>query len=325
MNCIHKIHETLSHLWAYVAESFFLWWRLMKYNASFRTDTDKEKMQYSILRENHVLEKGMSLRNPRRGFGQSKVTMLLRRIEKYIQKYGTNDTDFLSTPMATIGNYVAEMHTQHVAIQSIEELLKKITESVENYPEKQSGGVKKIRRSEIIEKAKGNFESLLFSRHSSRIFSTQTVASEIIEEALRLSQQTPSACNRQAWKTHVFIGSKSQELVTWQGGCRGFESEVQCAILVTSNQKAFLSHEPHQAYVDGGMYAMNLINSLHFLGLATIPISCGFSSKKLKGLRKFGIPENESPIVIIGVGHHESEYQVAVSQRKKINETNLYH
>ena len=46
---------------------------LLKYNASVNTDGDMYKMQYTLLRENHVIEKGMSLRNPRKGFGQQKV------------------------------------------------------------------------------------------------------------------------------------------------------------------------------------------------------------------------------------------------------------
>ena len=52
-------------------------------------------------------------------------------------------------------------------------------------------------------KAKGDFESLLFSRHSIRYFENKIPSKNLVEEALKLSAQTPSACNRQAWHTHV--------------------------------------------------------------------------------------------------------------------------
>ena len=110
-----------------------------------------------------------------------------------------------------------------------------------------------------------------------------------------------------------------------QGGCRGFESEIRNSILVTANLKAFLSYEIHQAYVDGGLYAMNLINALHSLGLGTIPLSCAFDCDKLKLLSQFNIPEYEVPIVIIGIGHLYEKFNVAVSERKEISKTNTFH
>ena len=89
---------------------------------------------------------------------------------------------------------------------------------------------------------------------------------------MELAQRTPSACNRQGWKTHVFLGDKSVELVKWQGGARGFENEIKGAILVTANLKAFLFYEVHQAYIDGGLYAMNLVNALQYSGFGSIPL-----------------------------------------------------
>lgn len=142
---------------------------------------------------------------------------------------------------------------------------------------------------------------------------------------MELAQRTPSACNRQGWKTHVFTDDKSVELMNWQGGCHGFENELRYSILVTANLKAFLSYEVHQAYVDGGLYAMNLINALHSLGLGCIPLSCGFEYEKLQGLEKFGIQKNEVPIVIIAFGHLQDKFRVAVSTRKDINLTNTFH
>ena len=102
-------------------------------------------------------------------------------------------------------------------------------------------------------------------------------------------------------------------------------SQIRTSILVTANLKAFLYYEIHQAYIDGGLYAMNLINALHSLGLGTIPLSCGFTHDKLKGLADFDIPKNEVPIVIIGVGNLLENFNVAISKRKNINLTNKFH
>ncbi len=67
----------------------------LRYNASIKTEKDIEKMQYTILRENHIIEKGMSMRNPRKGFGQEKVKNLLSKLDFYFSRYFNLNPDFL--------------------------------------------------------------------------------------------------------------------------------------------------------------------------------------------------------------------------------------
>ena len=63
-------HSEISMEKRFIKEAYHFYSLLSKYNASHHTDEDMEKMQYTLLRENHVIEKGMSMRNPRKGFGQ---------------------------------------------------------------------------------------------------------------------------------------------------------------------------------------------------------------------------------------------------------------
>lgn len=306
-------------------ESLNFYKLLNKYNASVSTDKDIKKMQYTILRENHVIEKGMSMRNPRKGFGQAKVIALLKRLCLYVERYGNDDIEFVIDPLSTIKKYIDYTNSNGVCIDEIEasfnDVVKK-TKIKEIYPQ---GGIMEVFKEDIQQKGQGNFSELLYSRHSVRYFKDEDVTKEIVEKALTLAQRTPSACNRQAWLTHVYLNDKSKELLMWQGGCKGFEDEIRCSILVTANLKGFLSYEPHQAYIDGGMYAMNLLNAFHSIGMATIPLSCGFTCSKLSELQKFNIAESEVPIVIIGVGYPLDKYNVAISLRKDISETNFFH
>lgn len=328
---MRKIKGLLNFLrdWIKIQKSFlddiYYFWKITsKFNASCKTNDDIEKMQYTLLRENHTIEKGLSMRSPKKGFGQEKVKRLLEKLNLYVNKYGELDIDFLAYPLATLQHYIDYTKSKGIKIDEIENefnnLLKKSKLTIPNY-----AGVVLISKDQILNECNKSFESLLFSRHSIRYFSNAPVQNELIEKALNLAQRTPSACNRQGWKTHIFQGEKSIELIKWQGGSRGFENEIKYSILVTANLKAFLYYEIHQAYIDGGLYAMNLINALHSLGLGTIPLSCGFTHRKLKQLSNFNIPKNEVPIVIIGIGNLLDNFNVAVSSRKKISETNSFH
>ena len=166
-------------------------------------------------------------------------------------------------------------------------------------PAQTEAGTQMVSKAEIVSRAQGNFEQLLTSRHSIRYFSKDAISARQINKALQMAQLTPSACNRQGWHTHIYQGNKATQLFKWQGGARGFEAEPTLAILVSANSRAFLKYEPFQVYVDGGLYTMNLINALHYVGLGTIPLSCGFGYQKLADLYKyFDLPENERPIAI---------------------------
>lgn len=309
----------------YLNEAYSFWKLTVKYNASNHTDDDIQKMQYTLSRETHTIEKGMSMRNPRKGFGQQKVTNLIIRLRKYVKLYMNEDSAFLDYPLSTIQTYIDYTLSTGVDIPDIQKNFSFLLQEAGKTNVCGKAGVEKITKNSILDKCNKDFESLLYSRHSIRYFSDTPVGDDVINKALELAQRTPSACNRQGWLTHVFRAPKSIDLVKWQGGSRGFEDEIKCAILVTANLKAFLNHEVHQAYIDGGLYAMNLINALHSLGVGTIPLSCGFMEKQISQLSKFDIPENEVPIVIIGVGNYLDCFNVAVSERKDISITNTYH
>lgn len=238
-------------------------------------------MQYTILRENHIIEKGMSMKNPKDGFGKDKVINLLNRLREYYITYYNEHDDFLEYPLSTIEEYIEYTHKNSIQdISTIENLFISLKSQIKPFTTIKAG-IKNVTRAEIEHAAQMDFESLLYSRHSIRYFISEPTKEEL-EKALRLASRTPSACNRQGWKTYIYSKNKCQEILHWQGGARGFEKDIPCCIIITASLNAFLEYEIFQAYIDGGMYAQNLINSLHFVGIGSIPLSCGFHANKLK-------------------------------------------
>lgn len=324
----HKILLRLPLSMQFFIEMLSYWKRLCRYNASMHTDNDMKKMQYTLLRENHIIEKGMSMRQTRRGFGQAKVAALIERLRKYYRLYGSEDASFLTYPLSTIQAYITYQRHDGVAIPDIERGFAQLCHEAGRDPEELSmpAGVETMLASDLQRQAKGDFSELLNSRHSIRYFQNILPSKSVLEEALTLASRTPSACNRQAWHTHIFFGEDAHELLRMQGGCNGFCEDIPCCIVVTADMKGFLGHEPFQCYIDGGLYAQNLINALHFVGLGSIPLSCGFMSSQLLHMQKrFNIPANEVMIVIIGTGVMYDEMKIAESTRRPISATNMYH
>lgn len=310
----------------YLHEMCFFWNLTHQYNASNHTDEDKQKMQFTILRKNHVIEKGMSMQNPRKGFGQEKAAKLIERLSRYYELYGQEDSEFLAYPLSTLQSYIQYSEANGTDLSELKKAFEALRKKVPGLKTDAAiGGVRETTRGDLLKTCDNGFESLLLSRHSLRYFSQEPVGRDVISKALQMAQRTPSACNRQGWHTHVFNGEESVRLMYWQEGCRGCEDGFRQSVLVTANLKAFLSHEVFQAYIDGGLYAMNLINAFHSLGIGTIPLSCGFSFEKIKYLDQFGIPEYELPILIIAFGNVEDRYHYAMSTRKDVSQTTTFH
>jgi hypothetical protein len=114
----------------FLIEMMSYWKRLCVYNASIATNHDKVKMEYTLLRENHIIEKGMSMRDTRHGFGKEKVTALIQRLRTYNKLYGTDDSSFIDYPLSTIKAYIEYQHHDNIDITKIETLFKQLCKEV---------------------------------------------------------------------------------------------------------------------------------------------------------------------------------------------------
>lgn len=312
----------------FLLEVLVYWKRLCKFNASINTNNDCQKMQYTLLRENHIIEKGMSIRDTRQGFGQEKVKKLIARLSLYYDKYGEKDNSFIIYPLSTIKEYIRYQKKDGINISGIEKEFNSLCDKIGETAKQLSlpAGIKTEKKKNIQEAALNDFASLVYSRHSIRYFTDEPPSKELLDKALELAARTPSACNRQAWHTHIYFNEDTHELLQMQDGCKGFHDDIHCCIVVTADMKGFLGHEPFQCFIDGGLYAQNLINALHYVGLGAIPLSCGFMTIKLDQIKNtFDIPQNEAMIVIIGTGNLADETKIAISTRKPIEKTNTYH
>ena len=178
------------------------------------------------------------------------------------------------------------------------------------------GGVIKFT---VPDTKKLNFEELVKNRHSVRHFSEKPLDIEEVKDAVALAQYTPSACNRQGWKCYIVQDKKKvEELLKYQNGNRGFGQEFDKLILVTGDLRAFnRDREVFQVFIDGGMYAMRVLDSLYYKGIATCPLSASLTPDQEKNARRIlGLDDAEVFIMYIGIGNYpDGEIQTTRSER----------
>ena len=181
----------------------------------------------------------------------------------------------------------------------------------------QQGGILHKQLLETQKLLTEDFEVFSQSRFSVRDFGDTPISMVQIKKALKMCERTPTACNRQSVRIHIFSKSDDKnKMFRLQMGCKGFENDMQCAILICGDMANYQFYEYSTLFTDGGIYAMNLLYALHREGLAAIPLTMGSKFGNLKRVKKgMNLPDNEIPILLIGVGSYKAEYKVAESHR----------
>lgn len=286
---------------------------LSRYLGAVNTKKSQSKWEAEIIMKSHAIEKGLSMECVKVGFGQEKVEKILDDIIEYKKFY--SNIAFIEKINAILNSYFCFNKN---SIPNY--LIEKYRSTFEGFIEKVEGGTYLIDNTDIKKAINIDFDLFLKSRYAIRDFDNTPININLIFKAIEMAKKTPSACNRQPWGVYIYTNEYKKEILKWQGN-KGFIENIQVAIVVTSSLESFFINEIHQAYIDGGLYAMTLLLCLHSVGLGTIPLTLGMMSSKNKALyTKFGISEKEVPILMIGVGNTKNKYKVAVSNRKDIKD-----
>lgn len=294
--------------------------RYKKYSGTYSIKKNRYTLEGMIIHTYHALEKGLSLKNPRKGFGKDKAEHLLELIQYYVERFGVDET--IETSLNTLDAYYKYQLEQGVNYNQIKVEIDKVREKITtSFTEE--GGYKIVSRDEILQEAQINFKDFAFSRYSIRTYEPLEVENSIIKEAVYIAQKTPSVCNRQTSKVYVFSDDElKNKVLSYQNGNKGFGDSASKILLVTSDLSLFHgTYERNQAFIDGGLFSMSLLYSLHSFGLGACALNCSTDYNIDKGLRKVaGIGESEAIIMMISVGWIPEKVKVAQSHRRSTDE-----
>ncbi len=165
------------------------------------------------------------------------------------------------------------------------------------------------------------------SRHSVRQFAPDPVDPDEVAQAVALARHTPSVCNRQNWRAHAFSGPDDvRRLLEHQNGNRGFGDQVPIVLLLTADLEGFTDEpERHQAWLDGGMFAMSVVNALHARGLGTCCLNlCHGAWHEARIRFTADIPDSEILLMLVAVGHYPERLPVAWSERKPVGDVLVF-
>lgn len=285
------------------------------------------KTGYNAVILAHTIEKGLSLPSPRLLFGRANV----REVTEHLQTCGRAGDEL---PAAMSLGALRAYLTFHEHALCHDPFLDDIARVCAATPVADSvspsGGVRAVRDTwNRIASQQLSYTDFLVSRFSCRNFADTPVAVETVESVVRVAQAAPSQCNRQATTVHYYASpTRIQPLLALQGGAKGFTHVVRHLFVVTNDQSAWSgARERSQCYVDGALFSMMLLLSLHSHGLAACPLNLAITNRRERRIRHAGdIPASQRLVMMIAFGHPPSQGCVAArSPRRRVENVLVHH
>ena len=287
--------------------------RFIKYSSVIYVRNDRTQLQAVIIRKAHNIEKGLSVPNPRPLFGFDQLRDLMKYTRRYIHIYGEDEvTDIVCNAVREYLSFSSDQRVYDPFLQELADFADAGRRSAV-----QIGGTKLYRNQDEALDA-GTLLRFLRDRTSVRNYREEPIPEDILQRAVACAAHAPAVCNRQF--ARVWYSSdrhKIDRMLTTQGGARGFKDVVPTILMVTADLAAYTGDERYQAWIDGGLFSMNLILGLYAQGVSSCCLNWSKDRHLDRQMRRIvPIGNSETIIMLISCGYAQDGAHVPISTRK---------
>lgn len=277
------------------------------------------QLESNIIRRYHVIEKGLSMPDFRPRFGEEMVRQLVGMLNQWNQLAGACQppNSQITAARAVLRSYAQKHLSLGVDVSDI------LGGHRIEEPDLDcaAGGIKPYQS--LPPEDREALLRMLNSRCSVRHFDQgRSPDRAAVERAVSAAIRSPSVCNRQTWRAHLYEGEKAQKVLALQDGNRGFGHTIPAVFVVSSDLRYFTStHERYQAWIDGGMFAMSLLLGLQAEGFGAVAMNwCVLNERDQELRRTAKIPDCERIIMMIGFGYPADGCMVPLSLRRPLED-----
>ncbi|MGP1718135.1 MAG: nitroreductase family protein [Methylophilus sp.] len=169
---------------------------------------------------------------------------------------------------------------------------------------------------------------LSLSRRSTRNFDDKSIDMALVERAVQVAQLSPSACNRQPWKVHIYNKRGDiDQMLALQNGNAGFGHKVPMLVVMCCDLGSFFdSTERFEPHLDGGLFLMAFILALQSQGMVSCCLNwCVNPDTDVKAHEQGNIPNNERILTFLAIGYPEEDVVVPLSARRPLGDVLIKH
>jgi len=172
-----------------------------------------------------------------------------------------------------------------------------------------------------------DLEALATGRRSVRWFTSEQVSRDLVDRAIQIAAESPTACNRQPYRFEVFDDPASTaKVAAVPMGTDGYEHQIPGLIVIVGNLAAFFDQrDRHLIYIDGCLAAMGLIYGLEAQGVNSCCINWPDLPDREAAMRKLlGLHPHERVVMLVAYGYADPDALVPFSAKRLVHEIRRY-
>jgi nitroreductase len=293
--------------------------RYLTHSAALIPNKCFDNLNAKVIADSHIIEKGLSLKNPRLGFGKAVLQRLQLELKLYHQRGYDTETFAYKFGVSVLYKYVEFNEDNGYDVSELRQAIIGFSNSgLEDF-----AGGRQFTKVDIKKLADRPFPEFINGRVSLRQFSGEPVDIEKVIKSVDLARRTPSVCNRQSSRVYVLENEEMKnKVIEIQHGNRGFGDQVDKVLIVCSDLSTFFGlQERHQAYIDGGLFGMTLLYALSYYQVGACALNWCTEAERDRQLRDIvPVKNSEEVLMVIAIGSIPDSFRVAKSPRKNICE-----
>ncbi len=280
------------------------------------------------LRRNvHRLEKGILMRPRREVFA---LEYLIETIEFYERAaldhaQGTSEPEELAWAFSVLENYFAVVDRSQPRIAEAFGRFEAtrahfLPERRERVPYRHG----EIQRSDVTYE---DMLALARQRRSTRWFQPRPVPRELVDKALLVARESPSACNRLPYEFRIFDDPDLvARVASIPVGTAGYGHQIPTlAVVIGRLHHYFSPRDRHVVYVDGALASMSFMYALESLGLASSVINWpDFEPLERRMQKALDLADDERVVMLVAIGYADPDGLVAHSEKKPLDVIRSY-
>lgn len=295
-------------------DTFYDLRRFIRHSTAVESGDGAAQLRAIIIRKAHNIEKGLSLPNPRPLFGFGQLRDLVRFTDRHMRLHGENEvTDIAHAVVRAYLDFNRQKEASDPYLETLERFVANGRDT-----RREVGGVtghQAVDRPALDPVALTRF---IRSRTSVRNYRPEPVPEAMLAKAAACAARAPAVCNRQFGRVwHTSDRERIAQMLDIQGGARGFLETVPTLLMVTTDLSAYTGDERYQSWIDGGLFAMNLLLGLEAQGISSCCLNWSKGRQTDRVMRAVApITESENIIMLIACGFASEEARVPVSTRQ---------
>ena len=296
----------------------------------YRNLKRKSNSRVELRRNIHRIEKGLLMRPGRDSFARNYIQETIISYKLALQQYSDNRLNVDSDEI----NWAHDVLMRYFSTVKLTDKIRKAKNEFETQYhltlEEKTDVEMAPYKIGISDKSPVTYDDLLNlnqRRKSVRWFKQKNVPRDLIDKAIMVACQSPSACNRLPYEYRIFDDpERVKEVGKIPFGASGYYQNIPVIVVIIGKLNHFFSsRDRHIIYIDASLSAMSFMLALETLGLSSSVINWpDFEPVEMKMKKTLKLKIDERPVMLIAVGYPDPEGKVAFSQRKSLNSIRNY-